>query len=453
MAFKTFFYAIVFSLLFFSCAEENEESQEEQKQEEQKTGSKLRTIKLSTVSNAAVNNNSQNSSNNITRNVNLDLSTIVTYKSGDVVPIEENVSDDMGADGFIKITTISGDSKSIKFSNSSDTEVYIVLTNDLAVPLSEFGLPESQSGNLKSAAKIYQRFNHWYYKASGNLIDLELNLSGDAVLNTISNDISRFEVHPLFIHFRKTDGKHYIYKFLDQSFTRLDSSFTASISNLTPGYSNTNGFNVEQFDYVFKQKDNCIIGQIRNSSNEAPYDILCVYENGDTKVSFSRPGLVDCYNEGNNGQWCYSGGSNSENISSSIGVCNLIEIGEGFLMCQDSINVYWELKNTERNQLELAEVGSWTQHRTTNQKYTYDAKYLYIISGNDGALKFSKIDPKTRTETTIDVSGYTKPNWMVSCNGVVDISIDDKFIKFNPSNDTIFFIDSNEVIEEYECME
>jgi len=451
MAARTIFYAVAFSFIFFSCADSNNGEEKDKKSESTPpkiSSSKIKSIKLSGNSNAAV-KRGDSSSNSVGSSF---TDNLITYQSGDLVPISDTI-EDMQPENFVSVYNISGASKAIQYSDGEDKEVYIVLSNDIAVPLSEIGLPKSQSGNLKSSSLIYQRLGHYFFNTNSGLINLVLTNTGDSVAFVMTSDVKHFTVHSNFIHFRKNNGKHYIYKFFNNTYTRLDSTFTASISNRVAGYSNTDGFNAEDFDYVFKKDLNCIVAKIRNSGDEAPYDYLCVNESGGTKVYFSRPGLVDCYNESNIGQWCYSGGSNRFNIPYSLSNCLLSEVHEGYLLCESSIRFfYYDLNSFGKNQMEF--VGSSiSAHSIVNFFQDFDKENIFMISGNDGSLKLSKTNAKTRVETLINVSAYTKPNWITYCNGSLDISIDDKFLKLNPTTNVLTEIGSNAGIEEYECMD
>lgn len=443
MAYKTFFYAIAFSILFSSCASEGVETKnaESENQSQSSSSDSIKKIFLGDSKNAATRKSSV-SSNSINQ-LNLDLNdtlNLVTNNTGDEWnSIGSTISNDTYPHSFVKVTPISGDFSAINYAdNSGIIETYIVLTNDIAVALSSYGMPQENLGNLKSNSKIYSRFNHYYYKTGNDLKDLEINLSGDVIDSILTNDIQNFEVAKNFIRFEKSDG-HYIKTFANGNTIKMSDlgwMYNAGIKN----------------NYVFKMNDDCFIIGTDNSSAGDEYQKLCIDEQGNFEITNARQGLRDCYND-NSITWCSAVGSEVEILNTSLNNCFNLNIDDGFLVCNSSGSPkFWDLKNNERNQLERVQ-SYGAAHITINQIFTNDSEFLYMISGNDGGLNFSKIDLVTQTATQIDVSSYTKPNWIEYCDGVVDLSIDDKFLKYYPNTGNLVEIGSNEGIEEYECID
>jgi hypothetical protein len=443
MAYKTFFYAIAFLILFSSCASEDGETKnaESENQNNSSNSESIKKIFLGDSKNAATRKSSVSSNSINQLNINLnDTLNLVTNNTGDEWnSIGSTISNNTYPHSFVKVTPISGDFSAINYAdNSGIIETYIVLTNDIAIGLSRYGLPQNNSGNLKSNSKIYSRINHYYYKSANNLKYLEINLSGDVIDSILTNDIQNFEIAKNFIRFEKSDG-HYIKTFANENtfkMSDLDWMYNAGIKN----------------NYVFKMNDDCLIIGTDNSSAGDEYQKLCISEQGGFEITNARQGLRDCYND-NTITWCDAVGSEVEVLNTSLNNCSHVDIDDGFLACNRSGSPqFWDLNNNERNQLErVTSYGS--SHVTINQYFSFDSEFVYMISGNDGALNFSKIDLKAQTATQIDVSSYTKPNWIEYCDGVVDLSIDDKFLKYYPNTGNLVEIGSNEGIEEYECIE
>lgn len=443
MAYKTFFYAIAFLILFYSCASEDGETKTAEAENKNNSSSSelVKKIFLGDSKNAATRKSSV-SSNSINQ-LNLDLNdtlNLVTNNTGDEWnSIGSTISNDTYPHSFVKVTPISGDFSAINYADESGvTETYIVLTNDIAVALSSYGMPQENSGNLKSNSKIYSRFNHYYYKSGNNLKDLEIELNGDVIDLDLTVDIENFEVSKNFIRFEKSDG-HYIKVFSSNNTIKmsdLDWMYNAEIKN----------------NYVFKMNDDCFIIGTDNPSAGDEYQKLCINEQGYFEITNARQGLRDCYND-NTITWCSAIGSEVEILNTSLNNCFNLNIDDGFLVCNSTFATFWDLNNNEREQLEKININ-FSQGSVLNQYFTDDKTFVYMISGQGvGNLRFSKIDLVTQTATQIDVSSYTKPNWIEYCDGVVDLSIDDKFLKYYPNTGKLVEIGSNEGIEEYECIE
>jgi hypothetical protein len=436
MANKTIFYVLAVLILFSSCASDEQVENQNNSSNSNQTG--VPKIFLGTSKNAATRSASVASNSLQSENLS-DSLNLFTNTTGDTwEQIGNTISNDTYPHSFIVTRSISNDFSAINFADSSGIiESYLVLSNDLAIALSNYGLPQNNTGNLKSSAKIYSRFDHYYYKANGNLIDLKINQSGDVSESTVSEDVQNFEILKNFIRYQKSDG-HYIRKFSDNQtlkMSNLDWLFNSDIRN----------------NYVFKMNEECLIVFTTNTSPGDEYNKFCMGEDGNYEITNARQGLRDCYSD-NSITWCNATGSETQVLNTSLNNCSHLPIDDGFLVCNSSFATFWDLRNNTRDQLEKININ-FSQSSILNQYFTDDGTYVYMISGAENNIKFSKINLVDQTSILIDVSSYTKPNWIEYCDGVVDLSIDDKFLKYYPNTGNLVEIGSNEGLKEYECIE
>lgn len=433
MAIKTIFYSLIFFILI-SCAS-NDSSDNKENENESNNSSGTVYIKLSNSKNAVVGNNNQFNQNGLLD----DVSELLTYQSGDLIDIESTISDGSYPS---KLYPVSSDYKLIEYvtGNSNDQqieEVYLVLSNDVAIPLSLIGIPSQQNGGTKNKKRMYQREDNFYWLSEGDLI--EVALSGDFLVNSnvIESNVKNFELQPNFIHYESNVGQ-FIYKFNDKSKKRLNSDFNAEFK-----------------DFVFRSSTNCLQSETNNDRGQyKEFEELCVDENGNETIRYARSGYLDCLDDPSTPAWC-QGASQSFGITQSLSSCSTVNINTGFMFCNNSTRpIFYEMRNQEEQQIKVLDSTVIPSvHLIINQYFDFDDKNLYMISGNDGSLSFTKTDLINKTSTAYDVSIYTKPNWVVFCNGFLDISIDDKFVKFNPSTETFTEVGSNEGIDQYECIE
>jgi len=425
MARKTVLYLILSAFIFFSCATDSETTESKSGDSTNTEESGIR-FNISELKNLVIGKSSTSGSNSLESN-DLSSNSILTYNnSGDLVTVSTVINEDVFPSEFLRVNT--NDYKAIKYTSEVvDAEVYLVAPDGLGIGLSQFGLPSINSGT-KNKPQIYKRNNKFYYLSNNDLLEIVLNNSGGGTKTVLASSVSGFDVRDNFIYY-KSSGQFVLKN--NGDLKQLNDDFNAEFSN-----------------FVFRSKENCLIAKTSLSSLKE-YQELCIDEDGIEVIRDARSGYNECRNDPSLPAFC-QGAVQEFGIINSLSSCAEVGIGDGFLVCRNSTRpVFFELENSIRHQIEL--ITSMPDHKIINLVFDFDSSFLYMISGNDGSLKFSKIDIVNKTFIDIAFS-YTKPSWVVYCNNKLTISVDDKIVDYL-SDGTLIEIGSNAGIEEYECMD